>query len=323
MTYQIKKIGKGLFKISSPLGVRYFHQYVLVENDNAIIIDTGMQNTPVDVLEPALRDIGMSLSQIRNVIISHADVDHFSGTEKLKEKSKQVTVMAHKLDASWIESKEKILTERYFRYEQYGVFHDNETKKWFKNELKETNVDVQLNGGEVLHLGADRYIDVIHTPGHTQGHLSFYDRKNRAAIVVDAILWKGLYDTEKRIVSPPPYYDIDNYIDSIKKIMSLDIDVLLTGHYDRITGKDIQSFLNESIEFVTTVGDTVLEVIESSNKPLTLREILEKTNEKTGNFTVMMVELVGPIFMHLIDLEACGKVVQIETDPFVSWTTSK
>src|SRR5690606_22986714 len=127
---------------------------------------------------------------------------------------------------------DKILQERYFAYEQFGVFHDDETKEWFINSTEASRIDMQVTGGEVLRLGTDRYVDIIHTPGHSSGHLSIYDRKNKAAIVIDAILWKGLFDREGNIISPPPYYSVEPYLKSIDNVLDLDIDVLLTGHYD-------------------------------------------------------------------------------------------
>ncbi|WP_096188809.1 MBL fold metallo-hydrolase [Evansella halocellulosilytica] len=319
MSYKVTDIKQGLYQISSPLGVRYIHQYLMVENESVLLIDVGMKETPTEVLQPALQELDLSMNQLKTVVISHADVDHFSGGASLKDLAKHVTLMAHKRDAPWIESKKKIMEERYFYYEPFGVSHDEETKQWFKDGLQETNVDIQLNGNESIHLGSDRYIDIIHTPGHTPGHLSFYDRKNRACIILDAILWKGLYDVEKKIVSPPPYYTISSYLKSIEKIMSLDIDVLLTGHYDVMTGEDAKQFLQESKEFVTTVEKSILEILNKSLEALSLSEILEKTNEKVGSFNVMMVELVGPVYAHLKDLEAKQQVECIMNGTIPYW----
>src|SRR5699024_9939469 len=129
------------------------------------------------------------------------------------------------------------------------------------------------------------------------------DRKNKAAIVVDAILWKGLYDTEKKIVSPPPYYMLEPYLTSIEKIEKLHAETFLTGHYDPIYGDDIAVFLRESKQFVTVVEEAILQVLQASDRPLSLEDILHQTNELAGPFTEMMVELVGPICVHLEELE--------------------
>jgi len=323
MSFKVTEIKEGLYQISSPLGVRYVHQYLFVDSAGAVLIDTGMKETPKEVLIPALKEIDISLEQLKTVVISHADVDHFSGVANLKNEANHITLMAHNLDASWIESKKKIMDERYFFYEKYGVHHDKDTKQWFRNGIEETIVDVRLNGGETLHLGSNRIIDIIHTPGHTEGHLSFYDRKNRAAVVVDAILWKGLYDTEKKIVSPPPYYTISPYLESIEKMMKLEIDVLLTGHYDPLKQDKAQQFLIESKEFVRTVESTVIELLTNSPDSLSLQEILEKTNEKVGKFTVMMVELVGPVYAHLIDLESKQKILRLSGSSIPYWKANK
>lgn len=323
MDYEISEVKKGLYKISSPLGPRFVHQYLLTENESAILIDSGMKDTPNNVISPALKEIGVTFDQLKTVIISHADVDHFSGLENLKKLAKHSTVIAHKLDAPWIESTEKILEERYFAYEILGVSHDEETKQWFIDSTQGSLIDIHINGDEVLHLGSDRYIDIIHTPGHSPGHLSIYDRNNRAAIVIDAILWKGLYDTNGKIISPPPYYSVSSYLESIEKILSLDVDVLLTGHFNVITGEEVKQFLQESINFVHFVGKTVEELINASSQPLSLREILDQTNAKVGNFTAMMVELVGPVYAHLVELEKEQKIIRKSEESIPYWIVKK
>ncbi len=315
-SYSITEIGEGLFQISSRLGPRYVHQYLLKEKNEALLLDVGMMDTPEKVIIPACKDIGINLDQIKMIVISHADVDHFSGLKNMRENAKNAITIAHSFDVPWIESCEKIQKERYFYYESLGVFHDDETKRWFIDNLHSAKIDLHFNGGETICLGDDRYIDVIHTPGHSEGHLSLYDRKNKAAMVVDAILWKGLYDTEGTIISPPPYYFVDEYIHSILTILQLDINVLLTGHFDPLKGIDAQVFLHESKQFVKNVEETIYSVIE--DKPQSLREILLKTNDQVGKFTAMMVELVGPVYAHLLKLEKVGSIhrTMIENKPF-------
>lgn len=310
MVHQVKttEIGEGLYQLSSRLGPRYVHQYVIVEDGEAVLIDTGMKETPAQVILPFLKDIGITPDKLKAVVISHADVDHFSGLKGIRQYSPTAMIMAHSVDVPWIESAEKIQLERYFYYETFGVAHDEETKSWFIDNLQAEKVDIHLNGGESLCLGRNRIIDIIHTPGHSAGHVSVYDRKNKATIVIDAILWKGLYDTEGQIISPPPYYSIAPYVHSIETILQLDSRYLLTGHYDILTGADIQTFLHESKDFVGLVEDTVRSIVRESDAPLSLKEILLRTNERVGNFTAMMVELVGPVYAHLNALEKEGVI---------------
>ena len=308
-TYHATEVKPGLYQIGSVLGPRYVYQYLLVDEAGSILIDTGMPDTPEKAILPFMRDIGLEPAQLRAILISHADVDHFSGLENLRKFCTNAMVMAHAADVPWIESVSRICRERYFAYESLGVAHDEENKRWFVEHLRQSRVDLQLRGGEVLQLSGERQLDILHLPGHSPGHLGVYDRKNRTAIIIDGVLWRGLFDSQgKNVISPPPYYSIQPYLDSIDRLLQLDIDCLLTGHYEVLSGQDAYRFLHESKRFVEEVSDAVEEVVRSGGGPVSLADVLDATNQKVGPYTVMAVELIGPVYAHLLDLERQGKI---------------
>lgn len=314
------KLAEGLYRIGSPLGPRHVYQYVLLDEEGALLVDAGMGATPEQAILPAVRSIGLDPARIRMLLLSHGDVDHFSGAETLRSHIPHLVVMAHRADVPGIESTDWITRSRYFAYETLGVHHDGETKQWFLDHLRPARVDWQLAGGETIRLGADRFLDILHIPGHSDGHLAVYDRKNRAAIIIDGILGRGLYDTEGRIISPPPYYDVEAYLDSIGKIRQLPFELLLTGHYDVMDNQEGHFFLEESRRFVDDLAGQLERMLaDAGGKPLSLKELLHAANEAVGPFTNMMVELTGPVFSHLQLLERQGKAFRIYDGTIPHW----
>ncbi|MCB9891354.1 MAG: MBL fold metallo-hydrolase [Planctomycetes bacterium] len=63
-----------------------------------------------------------------------------------------------------------------------------------------------------------------HTPGHDRGHLAFVETRYRAAIVGD------LASTVSTIVIDPPEGHLRTYLDSLRRMLGLDIDLLYPAH---------------------------------------------------------------------------------------------
>src|SRR5215204_3338652 len=75
----------GIHRIESDLGERFMCQYLLVGEERTVLVDTGLAETPEEVIVPYLGEIGLGVEDVDEVIISHADVDHCGGNRALKE----------------------------------------------------------------------------------------------------------------------------------------------------------------------------------------------------------------------------------------------
>ncbi len=168
----------GVHRIESDLGERFMCQYLLVGPERTVLVDTGLAGTPEAVIVPYLEGIGLSVGDVDEVVISHADVDHRGGNRTLKEMNPRLRFSCGEADRAWVESDERIMAEIYGWSEPYGFGLDEEAKAWIQAELGgEAPVDVGLRGGETLRLGPDRRIEFLHLPGHTPGHLGIWDQK--------------------------------------------------------------------------------------------------------------------------------------------------
>jgi len=103
-----------------------------------------------------------------------------------------------------------------------------------------------LTPGEIIDLG-DCSVEVIHTPGHTPGNLSFFFREPE-------VLFMGDYDLTR---FGPWYGDRDSSIDltiaSVERLRNIPARVLLTSHED--------GCFEEAPEVVSKRFDSYLEVI--------------------------------------------------------------
>ena len=168
--------------------------------DRVILVDTGASDADADIIMDAIKEMGHKHADLRLCILTHRHGDHTGGMKKLK-KTLKFEVMAHELDMPAIK--------------------------------QATGYDVEhvVKGGESL---PDRGgIHVIHTPGHTAGHISLHLPEIKTMIAGDAILSAG----EHLVVSPTFLCSDPNAAsESVRRLlaMKLDLERLLVGHGDDI-----------------------------------------------------------------------------------------
>jgi glyoxylase-like metal-dependent hydrolase (beta-lactamase superfamily II) len=197
-----------------------------------------------------------------------------------------------------VESTGRIIAEIYLWSEPYGFGPDEESRGWIRTELGgDSPVDVGLRGGETLRLGPDWRVEFLHLPGHTPGHLGIWDAKNDAAIIIDAVLEKGIYDREGNLLQPPRYFDATAYQNTIRKLHSMRPGHLLTAHYQPMRGKEALDFLDRSLDFTMQVHRVVCEGLE--NGMTDLWKLTKHADAELGPYPAFMVELGAGVRTHL------------------------
>ncbi len=80
--------------------------------------------------------------------------------------------------------------------------------------------NIRLKEGQIVELG-DRNFKVIHAPGHTPGNICLYQEENQLLITGDTLCGEAVNLIRM---------DKDIYINSIKKLLQLDIRTLIQSH---------------------------------------------------------------------------------------------
>ena len=81
-----------------------------------------------------------------------------------------------------------------------------------------------MHDGERIRLG-NRELVVIHTPGHSPGHVCFYEPERKYLYSGD-LIYKGCLDAFYPSTDPKLFYE------SVKKVHQLVINRILPGHRD-------------------------------------------------------------------------------------------
>ena len=313
----------GFHQIEQILGPRYLFQYLLVGR-RSMLIDTGIATSPDEYILPYFQDIGFDAKALDYIVISHADVDHFGGNARLRQASPRAILACHELDAAWIGDRERILEERYGWYKQYDMDYPPETADFLNNAMgPDVRIDLQLTGGEIFMLDDDWPVRVLHLPGHSDGHIGLYDERNKAVIVIDAILWRGLLDMEDNIISPPPYSVIQPYLDAVDLVLELDFEHLYTAHYVNKSGQEARDWVETSKQYIQDCHQATAEALQQAGRPMKLAEVHAAVDRKLGPYVAFAVELAKPVYAHLEQLVVEGHAVRGRDGNQPTWAASR
>jgi hydroxyacylglutathione hydrolase len=171
------------------------------ETKDAAIVDPGGD---IHLLKAKIQQLGLDVTQL---LLTHGHLDHVGGTAPLAAELDVPIIGPHKDDAFWLEGLPR-------QSEMFGF------------PLTEAFAPTQwLSEGDEITIGNQK-LQVIHTPGHTPGHVILFNDDAKVAFVGDVLFKGGVGRTDF------PQGDYQTLIDSIKgKLWPLGNDVtFVPGH---------------------------------------------------------------------------------------------
>jgi glyoxylase-like metal-dependent hydrolase (beta-lactamase superfamily II) len=315
------EIAPGIHRIEAPLGDRFVAVYLLVGEDDALLIDTGMDDTPRAYIAPYLDQIGLAPERIRYVLTSHADFDHTAGNRSLQEMAPDALFMCHALDQPMIEDVEVMITQRYGEFAaDHGIDETDESKDFIRNASRHVPVNITVSGGETIRLGPSWQVEVLHAPGHSRGHLSLYDARSQTLIICDATLGNAVPRKDGTPAFPPTYRYVDSYVASMNRFRGMNAKLLLTCHYPIYAGVGVAEFLAESRAYVDRVDRALRDELARSSTPPTMRELCTTLSPTLGEWPESAsIFLVYPLQGHLERLVQVGTVVTGRRDGLLTY----
>ena len=321
-----REVVSDLWHITLPLvghSVGHVNVYVLMAPDGLILVDTGWGTRSCEsILQEELRQMGVGLGDVIGVLLTHYHVDHCGLAGRLARDGGAWLGM-HEKDAS-------LLEDRYFRSGPY----QEATLRWLQEAGLPSSMSEpalrQIDSGykKVLPLTPDRLLSdgdvvqhgpwslqVLHTPGHTPGHLCFYESRLQLLFTGDHLLrWMNTGATYRPQSRPTAMSD---YLLSLRRLATLDVVEALPGHQDRISDFDgrvrrVDAYhKGRMAEAASAVGrgvDTVWGVASEMDRSRLWGEL--------GDFAKLSA--CGETFAHLQRLEVEGIIASEGHDP-IRW----
>src|SRR5580700_10341817 len=138
-----------------PLGVNL---YLIDGGTEWALIDVGQEDILEEVIE-LIRQLDFPLSKCKMLLVTHADADHVQGLAAARERLKAKTA-AHLRAAAAIEAGDAVETYATISAQNFHI------------PMPPCKIDVKLDEGDKVKIGGIT-LQVLHTPGHTPGQLSF------------------------------------------------------------------------------------------------------------------------------------------------------
>jgi glyoxylase-like metal-dependent hydrolase (beta-lactamase superfamily II) len=204
----------------------YVNAYVIEADEGLILVDTGLPRKAGRIAE-SLRHMGSTVKEIRHILITHHHLDH-TGSLAALCREVDATVYCSPVDAPIVRGER--MPPPLNRAKLSARVLGPAIERIGPKRAEPHAVDHALADGETLPIAGG--LEVIATPGHTAGHVSFLlDREGGVLVAGDAASAIG------QKAGPPvgavlgmATEDLDEAVRSFHKLVGFDFEVALTGH---------------------------------------------------------------------------------------------
>jgi glyoxylase-like metal-dependent hydrolase (beta-lactamase superfamily II) len=153
----------------------------LIDGDDGLtLIDVGWAKAPATLLK-TVAEIGRKPSDIKRIVLTHAHPDHVQGAAELR-RATGARILIHAEDSAWLQLGR---VPHQGRAGALGHLVDRLPKLHWTP----FSADGFLTDGELIEGSAG--LRVIHTPGHTPGHIALHHEPTGTALVGDAVFHRG------------------------------------------------------------------------------------------------------------------------------------
>lgn len=232
----IHKICDNIYRIQAPLKgstLRSVNSYVIKGSDRNLLIDTGYRTEAcTETIREGLSALDVKL-QDTDILLTHFHNDHSGAATDLIHPSRKIYVPVQEYPFFGIGEDPQVYTEsRRPRYLKEGL-NDEEFEKMMYYLLPGakgpdffTGQFTPVEDGQTIKAG-NYTLTAIHTPGHTPGHMCYWEEAHGLMFTGDHIL----FDISPNIIPWPGIPNILGlYMYSLQKLQVYPAAVALPGH---------------------------------------------------------------------------------------------
>ena len=272
-----RELAPGLWSlpVDVPLpGLRTVLAYAFETRDGLLLVDAGWSSSDsLASLETRLAELGASLADVRDAVFTHAHGDHYGLAGAVRDRS-GCRVALHAADVPLVSGRLRGDDDGLDAWLARAAVTDAAERRAmlpgqgrFEGEFPPPLPDVELvGGGRVEAPGVE--LDVLHTPGHTPGHVVLLDRRAGLVVTGDAVLPRI---TPNVSATPHAEDPLGDYLASLDRLAGLGDVRVLPGHGRPIASVAVRAQeiaehheeqLRETLALVEAGAETVRDVAE-------------------------------------------------------------
>ncbi|MDQ7785430.1 MAG: MBL fold metallo-hydrolase [Desulfomonilaceae bacterium] len=192
--------------------------YLVRFGDGAALIDAGC-GTGHSRLKRHISQCLHPHGRLEYLLLTHCHFDHVGGAESVRREF-GCRIVAHELDAVYLEAGDADVT----------------AASWYGSRLEPLSIDVKLQGEEsVIKIGSGS-VTTIHWPGHSPGSVVYVTRMDDELVLFGQDVHGPL--------DPALRSNEQQYQASLARLLDLEADLLLEGHFGIIrTKEEVRKFI--------------------------------------------------------------------------------
>ncbi|MGE5403948.1 MAG: MBL fold metallo-hydrolase [Candidatus Saccharibacteria bacterium] len=268
---------------------------LLIEDDINCLVDSSPPREEAEHLQEI---------KIELIVNSHGHSDHNSRNYSFSE----ARVLLHPTEHERVSS-----GESYLKAYGFDLYPAEDVRPLYLDAVKyhPRPADGELHDRQVISTG-NTVFEVIHLPGHSSGHCGFIFPK------------EGFIFTADIHVNIPPFYamidsSVDDFVSSIKRLRSLQPDMLIAGHGKAVLKGNLTQRLDAYLDKFYKRDEEILKRIKAGKH--TIREIAEDGITYEGRFpeprSVYLLHECIMDWKHLQRLEKIGEVIAEDNRYFI------
>ncbi len=247
--------------------------YIVQRSDQAILIDAGFAND--ENIQLIMNEVIRKKLNLQAIYLTHHHIDHSLGAPILAT-LQQCPIYCH----------EKA--------------YDQLVATWRKEGFDPSQLSINKLTKEDIIRFQDQTIHVIETPGHAHGHVSYYLEEadclfSGDMVIAGSSVWVG-----------PPDGHLEEYLNSLKKLIELDPSLIYGGHGPVI--EHPRKYMEDLYDRRILRDQQILTLLQ--DKAMTVEEIATNLYQQKGEHWVVRRNILG----HLQRLEK-QKRIYSKQDP--------
>ncbi len=239
-------LGNDVFQIDTRMaGYDGITAGYLIRGSRPCLVETGTAPS-APIVTGALETLGIGPGDLATIVVTHIHLDHAGGTGDLAVHYPGAEIVVHERGARHLADPSRLMSSARMVY--------GDALDALFGELAPTPAAriraVEETGS--IDLGDGRRLDSHYSPGHAKHHVGLLDSVSGDLYVGDAA---GIYLQETgdmRAATPPPDFDLDQALESLRRFAALQPSRLLFSHFGPVTevGETLQRSADEILVWV-------------------------------------------------------------------------
>ncbi len=238
-------------------GIQRFVYVYLITGENCYLIDSGIAGCE-ERIEAYLNKLGMDISRIKGIFLTHSHPDHIGGAAAIKRKT-NCKLYASPGERAWAENIQQEYAER-------------PIPNFYRLVKESVPVDFAVKDGERIELERGLSVKCVSTPGHSKDDMSYF--------LNDRILFTG--DSIPVPDDFPILIDYERALESLKRLCGLaEIHYCCPAWHQACDGRDARAWIEQAQGMLRNLSE-IVRAGQEKNIPLLEPEGLDWVKRQMG-----------------------------------------